>query len=315
MMSLQTTVFSIDAFTMTVHRPFADVLPFVEKLGFELEHSGHGTKGYRDQYNGLHGARVGCNPGGQDTRCTIFLLGEALGFCGIDAVLEMVRGISEAGFRFKITRCDAALDTQEFTTMQVSDAWYRGLITTRSEYFKPIPEYKNRELIGLTLYFGSRQSPQFLRVYHKIDGHSFGEGVPFTRVEMEYHDDKAHATFREFFMRPKSEWAALAAGFLSSFIQIEVDWWHSWLEGVDKAWVCVSHPKSSIQRKEEYLYRQVSPSLATWLQAKSGGDMRVIVHELRRLIQHGRHNMQSHHHSMVREYQTASVTRYAAFGV
>ena len=106
-----------------------------------------------------------------------------------------------------LTRSDIAFDYAPFTPREVA-TWVReGNIRTRAKARRFFEDLSS-EGEGETVYIGSRQSPQMLRVYDRRG---------FTRVELELKDEMARA-FKEILLLDASEFAEKAVGVLREFV-------------------------------------------------------------------------------------------------
>lgn len=271
-------VFSLDWLSLTVWLS-KDMLiaVYLDILGLHegLEFSGHGGIGFQELHFGKHGfqlyaAPVNAKDGAE--YCSLRFSGECLHAIGMDALVEFYTALCVDNIRFNCTRLDVAFDTQSFTVAQVEESRSAGLLTCKASTFRPIRDYQGNELRGHTLYFGSRQSSAMLRVYYKTDGHSFGD-QPFTRVEMELKGERATFGLLELMAAEMCHWSSMAGAWLNAFIQIGADWWHAFVEGFKTAWLRLSRPPQTLERMGNWIRRQVAPTLACYLAAKTGGEV------------------------------------------
>lgn len=312
---LQSSVFSIDAVTLTVFLSLEETMKYVELLGLDvgLEHAGHGTKGYADLYTGVAGFRLGASPAA-GKYCTLFLLGEACQYVGVERLQKLVTTLRDDEVRWQVARFDAAIDTQEFEVSAISEAQNAGAVQCAAKVFREIKQTQGGEVTGHTCYFGARSSTAMLRVYYKTDGTSFGD-QPFTRVEMEYKKSRANLEFIRLITSPVEWWAELAAQSLRGFISVDAEWWSTWLETVASAWISLQRQIPSIQKTAKWLREQVAPTLAAYVGAVSFGDLDEMSAELLRLVQSGQKRMKKRHERLMLGYQGEVVQKFAVFSL
>ena len=223
---------------------------------------------------------------GKPTYCSLRFPGEALRAVGVDFLTDFYAALVNREVRVNCTRFDVAFDTQTFTVQDVVDARKAGVLACRAQVFREITEDQGGERTGHTLYFGARQSEAMLRVYYKTDGYSFGVDA-FTRVELELKGNRASFHFQELMAAPMKEWAQLAGGWLKAFIQIGRDWWESFVQSFYAFWLRVCRAPETLEKMGEWLRRQVAPTLACYITAKSGGDVSEMFDIFRRLSEQG----------------------------
>ena len=205
--------------------------------------------------------------------------------------------LCESGLRFNATRFDIAFDQQEFITAQFVDAHKAGLIDCRAEKFKEIDSSD-----GHTFYLGSRSSEAMLRVYDKVDGNSFGDGVGFTRVELELKGDRALFAALQVFAAPIDQQHLSAAALLNGFVDVATDFWRDFIVTTKTAWLRLRAAVSSVAKIERWINKAVLPSLATLITAKTGGDVDEMASLFHELISAGRSRMSARHDAMVDNY-------------
>lgn len=174
----------------------------------------------------------------------------------------------------QLTRHDIAFDHAPFSPRQVA-TWVReGNIRCRAQNRKFNEDLGNRQ-DGETVYIGSRQSSQLLRVY---------DARGFTRVELELKGDMARESL-QLLLAPPEEFITKSIGVLREFVDFvdtSVDknvsraplilLWSDFTQQLEKAKIrlpeVVNHTMEQVQ---EWLEKQVSAMLFTF--AKAGGSV------------------------------------------
>jgi len=141
-----------------------------------------------------------------------------------------------------------------------------------------------------------------LRSRTSIDA-TFGD-EPFTRVELQLRKERATKAWAMLIVLPLDDWPQRAAGFLRAFIDIEADWWMNWLDGVSRFKLSTRRPPSSVEHIEQWLFHQVTPSLAVWLEARNiGGEVDKFKEDALKLFRDGRSRHSGKHRQMIRSYR------------
>jgi hypothetical protein len=133
-----------------------------------------------------------------------------------------------------------------------------------------------------TIYFGSRQSESFLRIYNKqAEQVDKGEEDPghWIRVELELKGDRSHLVA----LRYLEDGVTAIIGLIRNqidFKQISSDinpsrwptapWWGAFLDWADKTKLCAPREKPTIDRTKKWLFNQVAPSLAFTVEYEGG---------------------------------------------
>jgi DNA relaxase NicK len=190
----------------------------------------------------------------------------------------LFKTIEDMGMEWKASRIDVALDTQIFTTYEVIDL-FRGdgtippqerlnaakladLVVTDAMKLDVFEGYSDA---GATAYVGSRSSDKFLRIYHKMDGYSFGDGVPHTRCEMQFRHDYSALVARGLFdaMNEGGIQAVIDYmwGLLNGFIRFKTLWWEKFVQSAHYVAVVMKATVSTIGSATAYLMNQMSTTL------------------------------------------------------
>lgn len=304
----QKAVFSLDWVKFTVHASRASVDALLSLLGVlgALDVIGHGGTGFKTIESGLNGFQLYSEPVEVAREYLSFNLpSKFIQSLGHDKLLKVHDWLCESGLRFNYTRFDIAFDQQDFITSQFVEAWASGHVKTRAAAFKEIESNE-----GHTFYLGSRQSEAMLRVYDKSDGNSFGEAVPFTRVELELKGDRAMMGALEVFAAPMQSQHLMAAAILNGFCDVETDWWQEFKLITKAAWLKLRSAVSTVAKIEKWINKAVLPSLATLIAAKSGGDLDAMTTMFQQLIGDGQRRWSARHVSMVANYSGDLTTQF-----
>lgn len=306
-------VFSLDWLRLTVWTDMEGIAPLLEIYGFPngLESAGYGGIGFRTIYQGSNGFQVYSDPvNSEKPYVSINMPSKAIQHIGLEAIMDGHSWLCEAGLkglRWNCTRIDLAFDTQGFSVKDFEAAYHDGNVKTRARKWKNISDSDD----GHTFYVGTRESMAMARVYHKMDGHSFGENVPFTRVELELKDDRAAFAVYEVLQAGFNDMAALAANILTGFMTVVSEWWEKFMVDVKAAWVRVRQNIPTVESIKNWLYSQVATSLVTYIGAVSGGETHTIKGEIDKLITQGKKGLQNRHYEMMRNYQADTAIEFA----
>ena len=222
---------------------------------------------------------------GKPTYCSLRFPGEALRAVGVDFLTDFYAALVNREVRVNCTRFDVAFDTQTFTVQDVVDARKAGVLACRAQVFARSPRIRAASARDTrsTSARGSRR-----RCCGSITDRWLLFGVDaFTRVELELKGNRASFHFQELMAAPMKEWAQLAGGWLKAFIQIGRDWWESFVQSFYAFWLRVCRAPETLEKMGEWLRRQVAPTLACYITAKSGGDVSEMFDIFRRLSEQG----------------------------
>ena len=161
--------------------PFDDVLA-------DFPVAEYGTRNYQTLRVGPNGISIQSgNRSGLSEEVLVNIPGEAIDVYGHHAVMQFVRRITEAGWKWRSSRVDVAFDQVPFTPLKFYAELKRGNYrsTAKSEEVdgvKKAPVDFRQNWEGTTVYWGKRQSQRMLRCYDRRG---------FTRLEMELKGDAA----------------------------------------------------------------------------------------------------------------------------
>jgi phage replication initiation protein len=129
---------------------------------------------------------------------------------------------------------------------------------------------------GNTLYFGSRASDTFFRIYDKA-AEQAKKGVLFAghwvRTEMELKHERAHEVAVYICENPET-WGETARGWFLRFLDFKeheedqtksrwdtCGWWSEYLENASKVRILICYQKKTIEDLKRWVIQQVAPSL------------------------------------------------------
>ena len=259
-----------------------------ELLGLHLgsvESLGYGFKWYEAAARvGVNGSALAWGPRGFEGRpvppertdeVSFQIVQSDLEQLGWDASVALVRALHEVGARF--TRADCRYDDGErlVEPAVVLDTFRSGQVVSHVR----TTELRDRNG-AVTVYLGSRQSPAMLRVYGADARHGAG-GV---RWEYEAHGDRAQMLVEQVFLgrapgRAFAEFLVHLVDFRDRRLgeahgerSRRLDWWTAIVGTVARARLAVAVVVDSLQRRRDWVQRQVAPTLAL-LVAAEGGDL------------------------------------------
>lgn len=182
-------------------------------------------------------------------------------------------GLPNIGRDFKFTRIDLALDVKDRGLFDlIKMATSTGNLKTRWKSWRTVEERTTvtNELLGRTIYFGSRKSEVMLRVYDKALEQGLQED--WTRLELEIKGDSAQNCFEKLRNYPISELMPLILNNYIDFIDKKansnvsrcprLDWWAEIIENSEKTTIAPSPAEKDFGETYSWLLKQTSKSLA-----------------------------------------------------
>jgi DNA relaxase NicK len=294
----------MDYFRITVHT----TLENCEKLYKEcfeyalgsLTDQEHGAKGFKCVLGALLGFQLKFNPGNDRNYCTFEFPGQVCGSIAPEQLIDFYNLTRIRKYKTNVTRLDFAFDNVPFSPFQI----YQAILNdaSRKENEKPIvrtlthretvnwvstPLKKKEDGSGIgqdTCYFGERSSMRFLRVYNKRGP---------TRLELELKDRRADLVASLILEKMADEWPDIAISNLRDFIDIDLPWWYEFISNRDRAYNTLKYAKDVyLEKKEQWLLNQVSPTLAAVSEVTSG-EILLKMHTI------GRKRMDKKYHSLI----------------
>lgn len=208
----------------------------------------------------------------------------------------------------KCTRIDIAVDdkegniidlekiTYDITNANVVSKWKTSLERTKRKI-------KDGQVIGKTIEVGSRSSEMFLRIYNKsLEQEMEGK---WTRMELEVKGNKAVKLQEILTVKNVGK---VATGLINSYIRIvqpnKTDenksrwkikpYWKKIINTTEKISLSRKTEDVTLEKMENWIDKQVAPTLATIIMAK-GGDMEYIYNQLDK----GRKRLKAKHKQII----------------
>lgn len=204
------------------------------------------------------------------------------------AMMALLSRIMDNGH---LTRLDVAIDDvgcRYFATDDIVALYDNRQIVTKFRNMRNVVEFENPGMkTGHTVYFGSRSSDIFLRVYdkrlernaHLADG-SAPIKYPWVRWELELKDDRAMSAAK--MLVSGIDLGVVAVGSLGHYMRmINLDdtnrsrcsmylRWSDFMDGISSKRLTVFKASSTLDEKRSWINRQVMPTLAAVIMADGG---------------------------------------------
>lgn len=303
------------AFTVTELNTVKDVVEF---LGFDImqfSQAPRGAMGYKSMCK-LDGFSVSVlSEGNEDMGIHVNISGSAVAHCvaayrdklsaptpfddapamqvddfSLTALSQFLKDILEIGH---ITRMDLALDdyghNQYFSVSDIQRYLEEDRVVSKFRKYHTDIDYKmGGEIIGHTLYLGSRKSDVFLRIYDKkleqnAKHPENASEIPWIRWEFELKNDRAMSVANMLISgRPLGE---ITVGVLANYVRlIELDnnnrsrcstlpLWQLFIDGVRKLQLYVPEVPKTLEDKKVWIIDQVLPTLTGIIIADGGYDI------------------------------------------
>ena len=229
---------------------------------------------------------------------------------------DLLACIQKAG---KVTRFDSAIDdigANFYTVSGLYNEIKSGNCVCKFRKYKNLEERQfSGDVIGHTLYLGSRTSEIMFRVYDKQleqnqKALSFGSDListPWVRWEMELKDTRANAFVKSLLSGISLPQATV--GVLSNYIRLIVqdnarkdrcsisETWRLFLDGVSKLRLFVASAVMTLERSILHLKKQYGAIMAAIVQAEGGSVD--IFHDI---VAYGNAHMRKRHYDMIATY-------------
>ena len=185
----------------------------------------------------------------------------------------------------KITRLDLAIDDlgeNYFSMDELVQIFESGSYVSKFRKWQNLVDRNlgsDQEKTGHTIYLGKRQSALFLRIYDKALEQKT-DSLPWVRWELELKEDRAEKAVKQ--LIDKDNLGSVCMAILSNSLRlIELDnpnksrcsinpLWQKFIDNVRPLSLYTAPPEKTIARIENWVNRQVAPSLATLLFANDG---------------------------------------------
>lgn len=210
-------------------------------------------------------------------------------------------------------RLDVALDDRSglLSITGMEEAFKSGDCSTRFRDMRAEVGYTSDGVTtGHTLYFGSRQSLMFVRVYHKgleqiARGRAEGEPEDWVRCELQARDERADALAQQIVTHGMRSVASVLWSYLDfktpesreqftlssdKYKRETVSWWKTFINRVEKSRLGVLPKIVDVEKMKQWVRRQVAPTLHVIVNASAlGWDF------ISSLVLEGGERLKSHH--------------------
>ncbi len=262
----------IDWIECTLKGTASPILADLKRFFRAWQELDNGGMGYDQSARVWDTGRVYWSSTRRDMGVHVRLPPSALEAAGVDAV-AVLGEFYRKGAHF--TRLDIAADdtTGQLSLETIREKIVAGDVVTRARRVNEI-----RALVGLghTLYFGSRESSTFGRIYDKA-AEQITAGKLYVghwiRAEVEFKRERAHAA-AEFICRNVETWREAAQGWFLAFIDFKehgtdenksrwetCTWWLSFLDYASKVRLVLSRVVKTVDDVKQWVNKQVAPSL------------------------------------------------------
>jgi len=251
-----------------------------------------GMLGYECQRIGPGGSRILWSAKRPEVH--VMLPGDWCGALREDQMRGLLAWVDTMG---KVCRCDLACDDwrRQASPRDVKEAVERGEAVTHTRSHRWMENLYSK--IG-TMYFGAPTSRQMVRVYDK--GAESGGAIDAIRWELQLRDEAAQTVVRQLW---RGNWGDVWASRLVQLVDFRdrsakglvdrcprMEWFEGIVGDAEKATVYEARPVTSAERVDDWLHRQVAPSLAAMM-VRYGGDVEYVAG----LMKHGRGRWRTRH--------------------
>lgn len=245
------------------------------------------------------------------------------------SITGIIKNTKSTMARHKFTRIDIAIDDEmdeiinfnQFLNYSekgnISSLWYKYSLLMEKRI-------ADTETLGRTLYYGSKKSKLFMRVYdkklEKINRAKVNlqqkevllkKNPEWTRMEVVFREERANMAAD--YLLIKNEVGLLIRGVLNHYIRFlepnpdsknqqkrrwdTAPWWEKVIDDVGKIKLSQRKADRSIEDMQDWIFKQISPTLATILEATEG-DMDWLVN----VIVRGSSRLKNKHKQAINQY-------------
>lgn len=244
-------------------------------------------------------------------------------------VESIIKNAKRTRMKHKFTRIDIAIDDTSETLIKfdnflqysengyVSSLWYKYSMLIEKRL-------SDVAMLGRTLYYGSKKSAIFMRVYDKKleqikkakvsqqkKDELLKEQSDWTRMEIVFREERANMAADYLLLR--GEVGELIKGVLNHYIRFvepnpqsknqqkrrwnTASWWEQIIDGVGKIKLSQKQAERRIEDMQDWITKQISPTLAAILEATEG-DMQWLVG----VIAQGSGRLKNKHKQAIQQY-------------
>lgn len=229
---------------------------------------------------------------------------------GVSAWEAYLRELVESGASF--ARFDVALDDRSglLSIEGMESAFKSGDCSTRFRDMRCEKGYDSSgNCTGHTLYFGSRQSLMFVRVYHKgleqiAKGNAEGDPENWIRCELQARDERAEGLVSQILRQGMRSVASVLWSYIDfktpesreeyrekdKYLRDTASWWLEFINRVEKTRLGVSPRVIDVDKMIHWIRRQVAPALHVIVNASMVG-----WEILSALVAEGGERLRTHH--------------------
>lgn len=225
------------------------------------------AKGYNRGLGNQHGARISWHNARDDMGHHVQYSGSALNNYRDQGITWQMLAQSHYGHGDKCTRVDLAIDVREMglNIGELAEMTKSGDASVKVKTYSHITSQNG----GETLYLGSRQSEQFLRIYNKAAETNFdGDWV---RVELECKGSRANEIGRRLALQSEEEIVAMTRGLVRNMANFDAIVWQNVVGGMSVS-IAKAHAKEPDTKG--WLLGAVAPSMAKYI--RETGDQDII---------------------------------------
>ena len=227
-----------------------------------------------------------------------------------------------------VTRLDLAVDdigSEYYTLPELHNIFSSGTFSSRFRSWKELVNHRNFEVIGHTIYLGSRTSSVMLRIYDKqleqnekrIPGGEKPVETPWVRWELELKKERAQRAVA--FIIQGMEISVLTMGILSNYLRLiggdntrktrcaTADKWAAFIGEIGELKLYCPESQKTLDSTRKWLIRQVAPSLAAVVLAEGRLTVDGAVEYLQDLVENGTFRLRKYQRELINMETGASL--------
>lgn len=238
---------------------------------------------------------------------------------------DLLVEISKTGH---VTRLDLAVDdigANYYTLSELHNIFTTGSFSSRFRSWKELVNHRNFNIIGHTIYLGSRTSSIMLRIYdkqleqnekHVPTGESPIE-TPWVRWELELKKERAQQAVS--LIIQGFGISNLTMGLLSNYLRLidndstrksrcmSMEKWDAFIDGISNVKLYCPVPPKTLDSTRKWLLRQVAPSLAAVVLAEDRLTIDGSIEYLQGLVENGTFRLRKYQRELINNETGASL--------
>lgn len=230
---------------------------------------------------------------------------------------DLLKRICETGH---VTRLDLAVDdmgANYYTLSELHDIFSSGAFSSRFRSWKELVNHRNFNIIGHTIYLGSRTSSIMLRIYDKqleqnekiVPSGGTPIETPWVRWELELKKERAQDAVA--LIVQGLGISDLTMGLLSNYLRLidydnvrktrcaSTEKWDSFIGEIGKLKLYHPEPQKTLDSTRKWLLRQVAPSLAAVVLAEERLAIDGSVEYLQDLVENGTFRLRKYQRELI----------------